>query len=975
MRKAGRIAKFDGSVAFNPTELVESDRKFAGWLTVAVRDRQGDIVIPEGITADEYVKVMGGPLLDMHSNKPIGRITQMALKPKNINGKDITGVYVEGFIFKGDPKRGLKEYPAWTSAWDEITQSFRGGKPLGLSLGGDPDGVHMRREGNEWVRVIPITYLEEVSLVRRSSRPANPESMLEEYNSLAKSDDDVRTPLQMSRIGVLGTAWNHMLKKNAFGEDNEEGTDAALSINANNKDIAVGVFKSEDDGEDDVELTGPMQVTRAALVASMRDLVKSTQPEGAPAPTPQPDVVDHSAALKEHEAKLTELKPYQSPNHQPLPNPHTPGSEQWSKHNDEMEKHRDAHWEKHHEYKQTLASYEKLKAQHGKPAPTVTEYRPNAEPEVKPTTPMPPSTPEEKGRQGVMARASSAITERNAQRTQAAERDTAPKSVGGVDPDVVHSILNNTLEAFKSNPDQYFKHTDPKTGHERNYLPDHHIQFAHAMAQKVGGWDKLVAGDYSQAGARGTPEGDVARAFARAFTLTARGGRSGEMTAKNPRRNTHGGLTGSSIAAARGYNGNPKQNFVPQNASEIVPDMVSPESLKGARGGETRIAQKHPDLEASDDPLPQHYTHLLTEIQGKGADHTLTHETGGKHFARAVREGIIHAAETAKRHQTKSDVESVYPDKGKGDQKPVFNDQTKEQLKNQKKRTKARMLWVNDPSRETFNPKNPNEPIQGGKRLKQYSRGDLKRYKDAIKRLRGQEVGHVGPIPSREQQEQEIAEGKRETFVQPRDPNNRQARRAADPVVQARAAEQGFAPPTAPQPDPVPAEKEFTPPLLWEPHIEAPAVTDRGHASAYGGSDPGAIRESKRVLNEANTATTHGLAYAPSGSFSPEMDLDAFDRAMSHRGKQASFPSLHKADDPLHEARSSLLSSIQKLYEDKNVAEMFGFQAPAKRPRGPRKGPQRGAKEQLDQKETEQVHRKAARFAGQADRTKLSRGK
>lgn len=299
MSKPGRLAKFDGSVAFNATELVESDRKFAGWLTVAVKDRQGDIVIPEGITADEYVKVMGGPLLDMHSNKPIGRITQMELKPKNLNGKLVTGVYVEGFIFKGKPDQGLKEYPAWTSAWDEITQSFKAGKPLGLSLGGDPEGVHMRREGNEWVRVIPITYLEEVSLVRRSSRPANPESMLEDYNKLAKSEG---TPLTMSRIGVLGTAWNHMLEKSAFGEDNEDGTDAGLEMNTGLAGSVVAKSDEEapvddaplaNESEDRIELTGPLAVTRAALVASMFDLQKAddeeegeSKPKGKKAPNP-----------------------------------------------------------------------------------------------------------------------------------------------------------------------------------------------------------------------------------------------------------------------------------------------------------------------------------------------------------------------------------------------------------------------------------------------------------------------------------------------------------------------------------------------------------------------------------------------------------------------------------------------------------------------------------------------------------------
>lgn len=175
-------------VEFQPSDLQESDRKFGGWMTVEVRDRQGDVVVPEGITVEEYIKVMGGPLLDMHRNKPIGRLTKMELRPKKLkDGAEKMGVYVEGYIFKGG-QNGYRDYPNWKSAWDEIRSSFRDSNPIGLSLGGDPEGTYIRCKEGSCERVVKVTYLEEVSLVRRASRPANPESFLDKHNDLAKSD-------------------------------------------------------------------------------------------------------------------------------------------------------------------------------------------------------------------------------------------------------------------------------------------------------------------------------------------------------------------------------------------------------------------------------------------------------------------------------------------------------------------------------------------------------------------------------------------------------------------------------------------------------------------------------------------------------------------------------------------------------------------------------------------------------------------
>lgn len=195
------LQKIDGCVEFEPTDIEPSDRTFAGWLTVAVADRQGDIVVPEGITGEEFVRIMGGPLLSHHSNKPIGRITKLELREKEVDGEPVSGVYVEGYIFKGDPDKGLKEYPTWTSAWQEITQSFRRGEPVGLSLGGEPEGTFIQCDGRECVRVVPVTYLEEVSLVHQHSRPANPETHLVDHNKVAKGG----TSLEKSDSGITLT--------------------------------------------------------------------------------------------------------------------------------------------------------------------------------------------------------------------------------------------------------------------------------------------------------------------------------------------------------------------------------------------------------------------------------------------------------------------------------------------------------------------------------------------------------------------------------------------------------------------------------------------------------------------------------------------------------------------------------------------------------------------------------------------------
>lgn len=170
----------------------ESDRTFKGWITVDIKDKQGDRLDPEGFTAREYMVITQGPIQGTHSNIPIGRWDWIELKEKD--GKKAW--YGQAKIFKGVPDQDLEDYPVWKAYWDYVLQHHRNGKPVGLSIGGDPDYVNAPPktvcDSGSCFRSVPKTYWYETSVVMSDRGPANAEATIAQVNAMAKALDEPR---------------------------------------------------------------------------------------------------------------------------------------------------------------------------------------------------------------------------------------------------------------------------------------------------------------------------------------------------------------------------------------------------------------------------------------------------------------------------------------------------------------------------------------------------------------------------------------------------------------------------------------------------------------------------------------------------------------------------------------------------------------------------------------------------------------
>ena len=154
------------------TKISEEDRLIAGWISVEVVDRQGE-VIPIEELRKAMVKFMdrGGPLLFGHSNRPIGKILSYEVREHPDTGKP--GIYVIAKIFR--------DYTMDDIVWELIKE----GKITGFSVAGRAEAEVVQGDGGTHVSRKNIELLE-ISLV---DRPANPYAIIEEYNVFAKGDE------------------------------------------------------------------------------------------------------------------------------------------------------------------------------------------------------------------------------------------------------------------------------------------------------------------------------------------------------------------------------------------------------------------------------------------------------------------------------------------------------------------------------------------------------------------------------------------------------------------------------------------------------------------------------------------------------------------------------------------------------------------------------------------------------------------
>ena len=156
-----------------------AQRFFEGYLTVQVKDKQGEITI-----VDELIKVLpiwmdrGAPISDTHSNRIIGKgISYAKTIYKNAEGVEYPAIKITGKIHK--------DYHLDNEIWDKI----KSGEYKGLSFGGATKANRTPKVMKDGSVAYELKSLEHYE-VAVCKDPAVPLALITDYNPLAKAITD-----------------------------------------------------------------------------------------------------------------------------------------------------------------------------------------------------------------------------------------------------------------------------------------------------------------------------------------------------------------------------------------------------------------------------------------------------------------------------------------------------------------------------------------------------------------------------------------------------------------------------------------------------------------------------------------------------------------------------------------------------------------------------------------------------------------
>jgi len=161
------------------TAINSGERYFEGYLTVQVKDKQGEVTI-----VDELMKVLpiwidrGAPISDTHSNRIIGKgINYSKVDYKDTDGEVYPAIKITGKIHKN--------YELDNDIWAKI----KSGEYKGLSFGGatKSDREPMRMKDGSIAYSLKDLEHYEVAVCRD---PAVPLALITEFNTLAKAAVD-----------------------------------------------------------------------------------------------------------------------------------------------------------------------------------------------------------------------------------------------------------------------------------------------------------------------------------------------------------------------------------------------------------------------------------------------------------------------------------------------------------------------------------------------------------------------------------------------------------------------------------------------------------------------------------------------------------------------------------------------------------------------------------------------------------------
>ena len=153
-----------------------AQRFFEGYLTVQVKDKQGEITI-----VDELIKVLpiwmdrGAPISDTHSNRIIGKgISYAKTIYKSAEGIEYPAIKITGKIHK--------DYHLDNEIWDKI----KSGEYKGLSFGGATKANRTPKVMKDGSVAYELKSLEHYE-VAVCKDPAVPLALITDYNPLAKA--------------------------------------------------------------------------------------------------------------------------------------------------------------------------------------------------------------------------------------------------------------------------------------------------------------------------------------------------------------------------------------------------------------------------------------------------------------------------------------------------------------------------------------------------------------------------------------------------------------------------------------------------------------------------------------------------------------------------------------------------------------------------------------------------------------------
>ena len=174
----GEDLYFSSIVTKSLDPINSEERFFEGYLTVEVKDKQGEITV-----VDELYKVLpvwmdrGAPISDTHSNRIIGKGINFSRATYKSEGQEIPAIKITGKIHKN--------YELDNEIWNKI----KSGEYKGLSFGGATKSNRTPKVMKDGSVAYQLTDLEHYE-VAVCKDPAVPLALITDFNPVAKAMAD-----------------------------------------------------------------------------------------------------------------------------------------------------------------------------------------------------------------------------------------------------------------------------------------------------------------------------------------------------------------------------------------------------------------------------------------------------------------------------------------------------------------------------------------------------------------------------------------------------------------------------------------------------------------------------------------------------------------------------------------------------------------------------------------------------------------